>query len=68
MQVDDKSLEETLRIICIIGEQRRQHKESLRQALVENDQEKIIYFAKILYGVENESDRIPPSINSRTGG
>ena len=61
-------LDETLRQLIMIGEPRRKAFESLRRAVVENDQEKINYFAKILCGVENESNRISPSVNSGTGG
>ena len=67
MQFDEKYFVETLRQISIIGEHRRETLASLRQALIDKDQVRVNYYAKVICGLENESNRISTSINPRTG-
>jgi hypothetical protein len=68
IQFDEKQLDQTLRQISIIGEQRKKTLASLRQALIDNDQVRVNYYAKVICGLENESNRISASINSGTSG
>ncbi|MGV8058632.1 MAG: hypothetical protein AB2L12_11500 [Smithellaceae bacterium] len=67
MKLDDSYLDDALRQIGIINEQRRQWLASLRKALLENDERGIIQYSKQLCGLGDESNRISTGINPGTG-
>ena len=66
MDFNKEIIQEGLNQALVIAKKRANMLENLKQALIEDDLDKIKHHAKILCGLNNESSRISKSLNTRT--
>ena len=68
MEYNEDILKEGLDQVLAIAKQRTQTLENLRQALLDENETKIKFYASQLCGLNHESNRNSKSIDAGTGG
>ena len=63
---EDKVCQEAIKQICTVGKYRREIIDRMKQALLADDHEKVVKYAKQLCGVDDESNRISEGLDPGT--
>ena len=67
METDRRAIEEGVEQVLVIANKRAQILEHLRQALLDDNDEEIRFFAAQICGLADERRRISEGVDTRTG-